>query len=288
MKIFLCHATEDKPTAESIAFSLRSRGHKVFLDRDDLPTGKSFDQRIQHAVNRSDAFVFLISPVSVAERHYTLTELAFARRKWPDPSGRVLPVMARKTPLKQVPPYLKAVTILDPVGNIAAETSAAVDEMRRHQNPWLVAATAVFAACVLAAIVMLWFPVPGGRKTEELTKLAVSDDGSRASTERLHRLIAQMYSDLQTDRTDAYGAIMAEFKNSQKEIVSALLSYAVAVKDSQPNANGLYNTAVMLKNLNLEATQPHKADINQFCDQAEKVGDRTKRECDALRAWIQK
>jgi hypothetical protein len=129
-KIFLSYASEDKATAESIAFSLRDRGHTVFLDRDDLPAGENFDQQIERAVNDSDIFVFLISPDSVAEGRYTLTELRFARQKWRSPNNRVLPIIARKTPLERVPTYLKAVTILEPEGNVAAETSAAVESMR--------------------------------------------------------------------------------------------------------------------------------------------------------------
>lgn len=141
MDIFLSYASGDKATAESITFSLRDRGHTVFLDRDDLPAGESFDHQIERAVNESDIFIFLISPNSVAEGRYTLTELKFARHKWRSPNNRVLPVMARKTPLAQVPTYLKAITILEPNGNVAAETSAAVDEMR-PRNPWrLVAPT---------------------------------------------------------------------------------------------------------------------------------------------------
>jgi SH3-like domain-containing protein len=137
MRVFLCHATQDKAAAESITFSLRARGHKVFLDRDDLPPGGSFDQRIERAVKQSDIFVFLITPDSVAEGRYTLTELSFARRNWPDPNGRVLPVMSRRTPLDQVPAYLKAVTILEPSGSISAETSAAVEAMQVERHPWL-------------------------------------------------------------------------------------------------------------------------------------------------------
>jgi hypothetical protein len=129
-KIFLTYASEDRAAGESIAFSLRERGYTVFLDRDTLPPGESFDQQIERAVNDSDIFIFLISPDSIAEGRYTLTELTFARRKWQSPKNRVLPVMARKTPLEGVPSYLKAVTILEPQGNVAAETSAAVEKMR--------------------------------------------------------------------------------------------------------------------------------------------------------------
>jgi TIR domain len=151
--------------AESIAFSLRSRGYTVFLDRDDLPAGESFDQQIERAVKDSDIFIFLISPDSVAEGRYTLSELTFARRKWNSPNGRILPIMARKTPIEQVPPYLKAVTILEPLGNITAEASAAIDDMRRGRpaiaspapqpapaplaQPWVMMLGAIFGALTL-------------------------------------------------------------------------------------------------------------------------------------------
>lgn len=138
MKIFLSYASQDKETGESIAYSLRN-SHKVFFDCDALQAGASYDRKIEDAVKDSDILIFLISPDSVAERRYTLTELRFAREKWPHPSGRVLPVMVRKTPLEQVPSYLKAVTILEPAGNIAAETSAAVNKMHAGLKEKLIA-----------------------------------------------------------------------------------------------------------------------------------------------------
>jgi hypothetical protein len=129
MNIFLSYASEDRSTAEAIAFSLRDRGHEVFLDRDGLRVGEGFDKSIEQAVNKSNIFIFLISPQSVAEGRYTLTELTFARQKWPSPSGHVLPVRVRTTSRDQIPSYLKAVTILEPHGNVAAETSAKVNQM---------------------------------------------------------------------------------------------------------------------------------------------------------------
>jgi TIR domain len=134
MKIFLSYASEDRSIAEAIAFSLRDRGHEVFLDRDGLRAGEGFDRSIERAVNKSNIFIFLISPEAVAEGRYTLTELTFARQKWPSPSGHVLPVRVRTTPRDQIPSYLKAVTILEPHGNVAAETSAKVDQMGVGRN----------------------------------------------------------------------------------------------------------------------------------------------------------
>ena len=168
MHIFLAYASEDKETAESIAYSLRSRRHKVFLDRDDLPPGASYDQQIERAVKESDIFIFLISPTSVAEGRYTLSELTFARQQWPDPNGRVLPVMTRKTPAKDIPSYLKAVTILEPRGNMAAETSAAVDNMRRgswrfgYRNTMVIGVLCAVTAMLAYIIAPIIPPGPHG------------------------------------------------------------------------------------------------------------------------------
>jgi hypothetical protein len=53
----------------------------------------------------------LISPAALAEGRYTRTELKLAQEKWPDPSGRILPVIASKTDWETIPPYLTAVTV---------------------------------------------------------------------------------------------------------------------------------------------------------------------------------
>jgi hypothetical protein len=135
LKSFLAHGSEDKELADLIALSLRSRDHIVFLDDDDLPPGINYNQQIERAIKASDIFVFLISPDSVREGRYTLSELKFARQRWPNPNGRLLPVMGRKTPLENIPAYLKSVTILKPQGDIAAETSATVDNMRTVVDP---------------------------------------------------------------------------------------------------------------------------------------------------------
>jgi hypothetical protein len=127
MKVFLCHANTDKPQAELIAHSVRARGHEVFFDVASLPAGKDYERRIEDAIEQCDVFVFLISPNSVEQRRYTLTEMGLASRKWPTPSGHVLPVMISETPIEAVPSCLRAVTILVPAGNAAAETAAQVD-----------------------------------------------------------------------------------------------------------------------------------------------------------------
>jgi hypothetical protein len=129
VRIFLSYASEIKDVAEPIAFSLRARGHKVFLDKDDLPPGRSYDDQIAQAIEESDLFIFLISPESVTKGRYTLTELGFARQKWPVASRNILPVVVKAVDFAHIPSYLKSVTVLEPLGNVAAEVSNAVQRL---------------------------------------------------------------------------------------------------------------------------------------------------------------
>lgn len=158
MQIFLSYASEQKAIAEPIAFSLRKRGHQVFLDRDDLPAGQSFDDQIAAAIAASDFFIFLASPESVAKGRFTLTELQWARKKWPIADSNVLPVVVGAIRMEDVPSYLKSVTLLEPAGNIAAEVSAAVHErVAAPEAKMFVPRMA--ALCAVAGLVSGFLPI---------------------------------------------------------------------------------------------------------------------------------
>jgi hypothetical protein len=133
--IFLSYASDEARLAERIELALESAGHQVFRDRSELDAGEAFDARIRAALDASDLLIFLITPRSVMEGRYTLSELTFARHKWPRPGGHVLPVLVTATPLDRIPEYLKAVTILEPRGEVASEIVAAVDRMAATR-PW--------------------------------------------------------------------------------------------------------------------------------------------------------
>jgi nucleoid-associated protein YgaU len=135
LKIFLSYASEIRTRAEGVNAALQAAGHDVFFDREDLPAGLNYDDRIRSAIESSDLFVFLLSPAAVAEGHYTRTELKIARRRWPDPAGHVLPVMVDATPFSALPPYLGSVTVLVPEGNLAAEVVLAVADIERLPSP---------------------------------------------------------------------------------------------------------------------------------------------------------
>jgi nucleoid-associated protein YgaU len=135
LKIFLSYASEIRTRAEGVNAALQAAGHDVFFDREDLPAGLNYDDRIRSAIESSDLFVFLLSPAAVAEGHYTRTELKIARRRWPDPAGHVLPVMVDATPFSALPRYLGSVTVLVPEGNLAAEVVLAVADIERLPSP---------------------------------------------------------------------------------------------------------------------------------------------------------
>lgn len=130
MKVFLSYPSDSRDVAEQVYLALAASGHKVFFDRDKLTAGDDYHNRIRAALEDSDALVFLVSSKSVAAGSYALTELKFARQKWPDPHRRVLPVMIEPVNYAQIPNYLRAVTILEPEGNVAAEVLAALEEWR--------------------------------------------------------------------------------------------------------------------------------------------------------------
>ncbi|NJM35655.1 MAG: toll/interleukin-1 receptor domain-containing protein [Rhodomicrobium sp.] len=155
MRIFLSYASENKGAAEPIAFSLRNRGHHVFFDRDDLPDGDSYDDRIQTAIDQSDLFIFLITPDAVAQGRFTMTELKFARHRWRDPGGRVLPVVLTPTPMADIPSYLKAVTLLEPHGNVAAEVAFAAERLRGNETAINTASKWGLAGIAAAALASL-------------------------------------------------------------------------------------------------------------------------------------
>lgn len=129
MRIFLSYASQDREVAAEINASLCAQGFDVFFDRADLSAGKEYDGRIRDEIQASDLFVFLVSPFSLKDRRYSLTELELVKKRWSNPSGKVLPVMVRPTFHRKLDAYLRAVTVLSTQGNIAAAVGAAIHDL---------------------------------------------------------------------------------------------------------------------------------------------------------------
>lgn len=100
---------------------------------------------------------------------------------------------------------------------------------------------------------------------------------------RLRQLVENLFSEVSAIRKAAYDTITKEFRKDP-DTVTALLSH---VELNMGNHNGVYNTVVTLNNISRAVTQPRKSEINRFCDQADKIGERTKNQCEKLRKWLE-
>jgi len=125
MRIFLSYPHEYVRDAEGAAVRLRAAGHKVFF-ADELIPGTSYDERIRKSILNSDLVLFLVGPAFFSAGRYTLTELEITRNRWASPDRHVVPVLLRPMPITELPPYLRAVTVLEPKGDPAAEIVACV------------------------------------------------------------------------------------------------------------------------------------------------------------------
>ena len=149
MKLFISYPSDQKELAERLRLALEAEGHEVFTDRAELKEGEPYHAALREAIEASDALVFLITPRSIHPGSYALTELDLAQRRWRRPGGHVLPVIAAATPVEDIPPYLRAVTLLQPKGDLVAETVAAVARLRRR-GPVLAALLATLVLLLVA------------------------------------------------------------------------------------------------------------------------------------------
>ena len=125
MKVFLSYASEDRPIAERVCRTLESEGHDVFFDRDDLKGGDVYGIRIRESIEKCDVFIFLVSPKSI-DAGYALTELGLLEARPPDQRPPIVPVLAEPTDLTKLPPLLRPLTVLEPVGDLPAEVAARI------------------------------------------------------------------------------------------------------------------------------------------------------------------
>ncbi|WP_298021807.1 toll/interleukin-1 receptor domain-containing protein [uncultured Parasphingopyxis sp.] len=133
-KIFLSYASDDKSLAKDIQARLRQNGHDVFYDEERLRASDDYDRVIRQRIGSSDVMIFLCSPAAVAEGRYTLTELGMAERHWPNPQGRLLPVLVGGAAIGDLPSYLKGLSVYRPKGDAVSEIAHFAGEMARKQR----------------------------------------------------------------------------------------------------------------------------------------------------------
>ena len=160
IRVFLSYAHEDRNIAEAIYFALSEENHRVFFDKASLSKGTPYRKKILREVRRTDLFVFLISPSSVKTGGFALSELSEAKRRWPRPNDRVLPVVIRDVDLDSVPPYLREITFLVPEGETSADVATHVATVGRRRVPQRLAAVAFVVVGVIASFYVAINGVP--------------------------------------------------------------------------------------------------------------------------------
>ena len=81
LKVFLCHASQDKPAVRKMYFYLKQHGIQPWLDREDLLPGQDWEVEIPKAIFTSDVILVCLSANSVNKEGYVQKEIAFALDK---------------------------------------------------------------------------------------------------------------------------------------------------------------------------------------------------------------
>lgn len=157
MRIFISYSSKHRDICERLQLALEADGrHEVFVDRSALLPGQPFDTLIRESLLQCDLLLFLVSPESVAPGSYALAELEIAKTRWRHPGGHVLPVKVAATDKAAIPAYLRAVTILEPQGDLVAQTVAAVEAVKPPRRWGMWAAALALVGVLAGAAVLHW------------------------------------------------------------------------------------------------------------------------------------
>ena len=101
-------------------------------DKEMLPPGSPFRDRIDQRIRTCDAMVFLVSGRTFEPGRYAWTELEAAIERWPHPRDRVLTVNIGEVDIATLDPYLRENDVLKPKGDVATEVCRAIRGMERR------------------------------------------------------------------------------------------------------------------------------------------------------------
>ncbi|MEW6404114.1 MAG: toll/interleukin-1 receptor domain-containing protein [Chloroflexota bacterium] len=79
LKVFLCHASENKPIVQELYDRLVRASYEPWLDTEVLLPGMDWDLEIKKGLRASDAVLVCLSKVSVAKEGYIQKELRLAQ-----------------------------------------------------------------------------------------------------------------------------------------------------------------------------------------------------------------
>ncbi|MEM9387736.1 MAG: TIR domain-containing protein [Pseudomonadota bacterium] len=161
MRIFISYASADRVIAEELYHALVQQGHRVFIDSIGLGAGDAYHPALRREIASADRMLVLVSSAALEPARYTQTELGYAQDRWPDPTGRVLPIAVSAYDADDLPPYLRSLTVLEPAGSVTAAVLKAISPVRSKGRARVAATLAVLVlGLVSGAIYVLQGPTP--------------------------------------------------------------------------------------------------------------------------------
>jgi hypothetical protein len=103
-RVFLSHATVDKPAARRIADALRAAGHQPWLDEDEILVGESIPAAVEQGLRGADFVVICLSKVAAARGWIEAETDATLMQQLHERKERILPIRLEDV----APPYLIA------------------------------------------------------------------------------------------------------------------------------------------------------------------------------------
>jgi hypothetical protein len=174
LEVFVAYASDGRELARRVCARLEAAGLRVFLDENVLRRGEGYDREIRAASRGCTAFVFVISPGSVAPDAYALTEL-----RWANQARRLLcGIYVDLAELPPLPPELEAVTVPRPSGDsiaplvtqVADVVHAQRDLDRRRFRSKVVAGTLL----ILTMLGGVWLMAAGMKQSTNVRELTAA------------------------------------------------------------------------------------------------------------------
>jgi formylglycine-generating enzyme required for sulfatase activity len=75
LRVFLCHASSDKPVVRELYKKLSESGYQPWLDEEDLLPGQEWEREIRVAVRASDVVIVCLSPASTSKQGFVQKEI---------------------------------------------------------------------------------------------------------------------------------------------------------------------------------------------------------------------
>jgi CheY-like chemotaxis protein len=75
LRVFLCHASQDKPDVRKLHTRLKHDGYSPWLDEAELVGGQDWDLEIRRAVRSSDVVIVCLSQTAVGKTGYLQKEI---------------------------------------------------------------------------------------------------------------------------------------------------------------------------------------------------------------------